>query len=97
MFKDNLNKFEITIEKNQKICNGLENKEIKLSEQEIQLNKEIEENSEKMENIFINKKRGRKNKKEDNCIKKGIIHDKLSDDNLNRKVKTHFHIFIIAF
>ena len=102
MFKDNLNKFEITIEKNQKICNGLENKEIKLSEQEkkfekIQLNKEIGENSEKMENTFINKKRGRKNKKEDNCIKKGIIHDKLSDDNLNRKVKTHFHIFIIAF
>ena len=46
---------------------------------------------------FINKKRGRKMKKI-NINKKGVgIHDKFSGDNLKRKIKTHYHNFIIAF
>lgn len=46
---------------------------------------------------FTNKKRGRKSndKKDNNKFTK--THDKFSDDNLKRKVKTHFHNFIIAF
>ena len=44
--------------------------------------------------IFINKKRGRKLKTND-IITTGT-HDRFSDDNLKRKVKTHFHNYIIA-
>jgi len=45
--------------------------------------------------LFINKKRGRKIKNS-NDNKTGGIHDKFTDDNLKRKVKTHFHNYIIA-
>ena len=45
---------------------------------------------------FTNKKRGRiKHKSTKNNERVGI-HDKYSDDNIKRKVKTHFHNFIIA-
>ena len=46
-------------------------------------------------NLFINKKRGRKLKKSKETNKEGT-HDRFSDDNLKRKVKTHFHNYIIA-
>jgi len=58
------------------------------------------ENEEEAPNIqkpyFIKKKRGRKKEtsNEDNMIG---IHDKFCDDNIKRKVKSHFHNFIIAF
>ena len=45
--------------------------------------------------IFINKKRGRKLKKSKEISREGT-HDRFSDDNLKRKVKTHFHNYIIA-
>ena len=44
-----------------------------------------------------NKKRGRKNKKSNDISELNSKHDKFSNDNLKRKVKTHFHLFIIAF
>ena len=44
-----------------------------------------------------NKKRGRKNKKLNGISELNSKHDKFSNDNLKRKVKTHFHLFIIAF
>jgi len=46
---------------------------------------------------FINKKKGRRSKDTiDNSNENGI-HDKNSDDNIKRKVKTHYHNFIITF
>lgn len=45
--------------------------------------------------LFINKKRGRRIKNS-NDHKAAGIHDKFTDDNLKRKVKTHFHNYIIA-
>ena len=56
---------------------------------------EVEENKSKLK--LNNKKRGRKNKKtdEDNILT--VIHDKFSNDNLKRKIKTHYHLFIVAF
>ena len=45
---------------------------------------------------FVNKKRGRKKLKNDKTVENYGIHDKFSHDNIKRKVKTHFHIFIIA-
>lgn len=45
--------------------------------------------------LFINKKRGRR-LKESNSIMVHGGHDKFSDDNLKRKIKTHFHNYIIA-
>ena len=105
MLNDNSNHFEITIPKNKKKDNALEIKEIKSSEpekdvinEEIQeINENNEEESKKMEDNHLMKKRGRKNKNEENGNIKGIIHDKFSDDNLKRKAKTHFHNFIIGF
>jgi hypothetical protein len=46
---------------------------------------------------FMNKKRGRIKKEKKENYKSSKTHDKFSDDNLKRKVKTHFHNFIIAF
>ena len=46
---------------------------------------------------FSNKKRGRKNKKSDENNILTVIHDKFSNDNLKRKIKTHYHLFIVAF
>ena len=60
-------------------------------------NENYEENSAKNSKDFLNKKRGRKNKISNDNDKKSNIHDKYSDDNLKRKIKTHFHNFIIAF
>lgn len=45
--------------------------------------------------MFIKKKRGRKLKLSNEPRRYGI-HDKFSNDNLKRKVKTHFHNYIIA-
>ena len=60
-------------------------------------NENNEINAEKNNKDFLNKKRGRKNKISNDSDKKSSIHDKYSDDNLKRKIKTHFHNFIIAF
>jgi len=46
--------------------------------------------------LFLNKKRGRKNKQFNPTKKDTVVHNKFSDDNLKRKVKTHYHNFIIA-
>lgn len=62
-----------------------------------ELKKEILGNIEKKNQTFIRKKRGRKNKKKIDQNKKENVHDKFSDDNLKRKIKTHFHIFIVAY
>lgn len=45
--------------------------------------------------LFINRKRGRKIKELKN-INIGCSHDRNSNDNLKRKVKTHFHNYIIS-
>ena len=45
---------------------------------------------------FIFKKKGRKNRISIHSDKFGLTHDKYSDDNIKRKVKTHYHNFIIA-
>ena len=45
--------------------------------------------------LFINKKRGRRQKESDQIVVQGG-HDKFSDDNIKRKVKTHFHNYIIG-
>ena len=45
---------------------------------------------------FVNKKRGRKKLKNGNIEDNNSAHNKFSHDNIKRKVKTHFHIFIIA-
>ena len=60
-------------------------------------NENNEINAEKNNKDFLNKKRGRKKKISNDSDKKSSIHDKYSDDNLKRKIKTHFHNFIIAF
>ena len=46
--------------------------------------------------LLINKKRGRKKINSGRTEENSGIHDKFSHDNIKRKVKTHFHIFIIA-
>ncbi len=65
----------------------------KIEEKNI-IENEKETNSTKEKN-FINKKRGRKRKKSLNK-NENKEHDKFSHDNLKRKVKTHFHLFIIT-
>lgn len=45
---------------------------------------------------FTNKKRGRIKYKSNKHNEAVGVHDKYSDDNIKRKVKTHFHKFIIA-
>ena len=60
-----------------------------------QANNTITNEHDKQKAIFINKKRGRKSKSI-NEVSRGGIHDRFSDDNLKRKVKTHFHNYIIA-
>ena len=49
-------------------------------------------------NKLLKKKRGRKKKLSDSDNNSILIakHDRNSDDNLKRKVKTHFHNYIIA-
>ena len=54
-----------------------------------------DEQNKKQKTMFINKKRGRKSKSV-NEVNRGGTHDRFSDDNLKRKVKTHFHNYIIA-
>lgn len=53
------------------------------------------ETTKKTKTMFINKKRGRISKSVNEVSREGI-HDRFSDDNLKRKVKTHFHNYIIA-
>ena len=55
----------------------------------------VEEHKTKLK--LNNKKRGRKNKKSDENNILAVIHDKFSNDNLKRKIKTHYHLFIVAF
>ena len=76
-----------------------------------EVNKEEETITNKNENIKIkmsilqqqeklcvlNIKKEEENTKIQKKINLDIIHDKFSDDNIKRKVKTHYHYFIIAF
>ena len=59
------------------------------------LNGTEQENTNGAKKLFINKKRGRRLKKSNEEVVTGS-HDRFSDDNLKRKVKTHFHNYIIA-
>jgi hypothetical protein len=52
-------------------------------------------NTNKSKTMFINKKRGRKSKNINEDFRPGT-HDRFCDDNLKRKIKTHFHNYIIA-
>ena len=52
-------------------------------------------NTKKSKTMFINKKRGRKSKNINEDFRPGT-HDRFCDDNLKRKIKTHFHNYIIA-
>ena len=79
-----LNKAFLEIEKD----NCLSNENI-----ETKIDKEVIINKSKLNN----KKRGRKNKKSNEISELSSKHDKFSNDNLKRKVKTHFHLFIIAY
>ena len=68
---------------------------------EKEINKEnFDENDLNMKNSknvhFLNKKRGRKLKHLTGINNTEKAHDRNSDDNLKRKVKTHFHNYIIA-
>lgn len=58
-------------------------------------NNTIANENNKQKKMFINKKRGRKSKSV-NEDSRGGTHDRFSDDNLKRKVKTHFHNYIIT-
>ena len=65
-----------------------------------ELKKEKKEEEQKNnEVVFMNKKRGRRKKSyEDNKqSNENRTHNKFSEDNLKRKIKTHYHNFIIAF
>ena len=102
MSKNILDNFEITLEKKKENDNNSKNNEnLKEKENDMikidELKKEILGNAEKKNHTFIKKKRGRKNIKIHDTNKKENVHDKFSDDNLKRKVKTHYHNFIIAF
>ena len=76
------------------------NKEITVTTKNENLNLNLEKDHEPIARKklrFTNKKRGRKSKDKKDNNKYTKTHDKFSDDNLKRKVKTHFHNFIIAF
>ena len=65
---------------------------------DLKLNSETKDNingNHKKKVLFINRKRGRKIK-ELNYINIGSSHDRYSDDNIKRKIKTHFHNYIIS-
>ena len=70
-------------------------KDICLSNDNIQTKIDKENQLSKLK--LNNKKRGRKNKISYEIPGLNSKHDKFSNDNLKRKVKTHFHLFIIAF
>ena len=58
-------------------------------------NNTVNEKKNSSKKMFINKKRGRRLKESnDDTIER--THNRFSDDNLKRKVKTHFHNYIIA-
>ena len=63
-------------------------------------NSEVSDTNNEQKKIkFMNKKRGRKKlneSKNNDDLDSKTIHGKFSDDNLKRKVKTHFHNYIIA-
>ena len=71
-------------EKDIKSINSLKNQENKVQETNLDCYK------------FSIKKRGRKNRITIDSDKYGLTHDKYSDDNIKRKIKTHYHNFIIA-
>ena len=65
---------------------------------------ELKEQNVNMNNKFITKKRGRKNKNEDNPNSKKSnkkinitkkVHDKFYNDNIRRKIKSFYHKYII--
>lgn len=64
---------------------------LELNNEEINSRLEI-----KSKNEFMHKKRGRITKS-NAPNQSNPIHDKFSDDNLKRKVKTHYHNYIVAF
>ena len=87
-----------------KIDDNYFNDTIKKNNSNKKLNKDLKINSESKDNLnetyrkkvlFINRKRGRKIK-ELNYINIGSSHDRFSNDNLKRKIKTHFHNYIIS-
>ena len=53
-------------------------------------------NNSKNSQNFTNKKRGRKKLKSLICYEEEGIHGKFSADNIKRKIKTHYHNYIIA-
>ena len=78
-----------------KKCKCIKIKQIEKEKTLSQGNDAITNAHDKQKAIFINKKRGRKSKSI-NEVRRAGIHDRFSDDNLKRKVKTHFHNYIIA-
>ena len=84
--------------------NKLENfplKNIEIKEVEKTISKKENENGlipiVKYSLNFINKKKGRNKVNSKEILNVMSKHDKFSDDNIKRKVKTHFHIFIISY
>ena len=76
------------------------NKIIQTSEEKNYKSNDIKSNLNENEINLSKKKRGRNRKKskvDENNNNELKIHDIYSDDNLKRKVKTHYHNFIIAF
>ena len=78
--------------------NIIKNNSNRKSKKNLRINSKSKDNTNetpKQKVLFINKKRGRKIK-ELNYINIGCSHDRYSDDNLKRKIKTHFHNYIIS-
>lgn len=99
----NLNKIWSTIEYTQPkkvIKKKFFKKTVKISQIDkektiTQGNNTVNEKKNSSKKMFINKKRGRRLKESnDDTIER--THNRFSDDNLKRKVKTHFHNYIIA-
>ena len=78
-----------------KKCKCIKIKQIEKEKTLSQGNDAITNAHDKQKAIFINKKRGRKSKSINEVSRAGS-HDRFSDDNLKRKVKTHFHHVITA-
>ena len=74
-------------------------KDIENIEEVKSLDENISENENESDSTtkkFINKKRGRKRNKSLDYNESNAEHTKFSHDNIKRKVKTHYHLFIIA-
>lgn len=81
--------------KNKRIRTKFIKKKIEIKEVE----RPVLKNKSHLKNQLLKKKRGRKKLNDYNDYDDSILivkHDRNSDDNLKRKVKTHFHNYIIA-